>query len=62
MSKEPNKMKLRTDGIYVQFGYRPWNSWLGYADDCWYNLLKAIDDENLIGFLFLKLMKKIMNH
>ena len=43
-----DKHKLRTDGIYVQFGYRPWNSWLGYAGDCWYNLLKVVDDNNLI--------------
>lgn len=43
-----NKLRLRTDGIYVQFGYRPWESWLGRTDDCWYNLLKVVDDKNLV--------------
>ena len=41
-------MKLRTDGIYVQFGYRPWSSWLGYTHDCWYNMFKVIDDNHMI--------------
>jgi hypothetical protein len=43
-----NKLKLRTDGIYVQFGYRPWSSWLGITNDCWYNMLKVVDDNHLV--------------
>lgn len=39
---------LRTDGIYVQFGYRPWKSWLGETGDCWYNMLKIVDSDNLV--------------
>ncbi len=39
---------LRTDGVYVQFGYRPWKSWLGQTDDCWYNMFKVVDSDNLV--------------
>ena len=39
---------MRTDGIYVQFGYRPWKSWLGQTGDCWYNMLKVVDSDNLV--------------
>ena len=41
-------LKLRTDGIYVQFGYRKWDSWLGETDDCWYNMFKVVDDKNMV--------------
>ena len=40
------KLKLRTNGLYVQFGYRPWLSGLGETGDCWYNIIKVIDDNN----------------
>ena len=47
-TKNSEKLKLRTDGVYVQFGYRPWNSWLGGTSDCWYNIIKVIDDNTYV--------------
>ena len=43
-----NKLKLRTDGLYVQFGYRPWNNQFNKTSDCWYNIIKVIDDNHYI--------------
>lgn len=43
------KSKLRTDGVYVQFGMRPW--WVGFNDeayDIWYNVIRIFDDKHMV--------------
>lgn len=41
-------LKLRTDGLYVQFGYRPWNNWMAKTSDCWYNIIKVTEQDEII--------------
>jgi len=41
-------LELKTDGIYIQFGYRQWNNWMCQTSDCWYNIIKPIDNEHFI--------------
>lgn len=42
-------LELKTNGIYVQFGNRVWSQYKNCNDcktsDCWYNLIKIINDE-----------------
>lgn len=42
------KTKLRTDGVYVQFGTRPWWSYNRLAYEKWYNIIRVFDDKHLI--------------
>jgi hypothetical protein len=46
--QEQVSMKLRTDGLYIQFGYRPWSNELNKLGDCWYNIIKVLDDKKAI--------------
>ncbi len=44
-------MALRTDGVYVQFGLRPWfSSHNNMANDKWYNLIRVFDEKHVILF------------
>lgn len=40
--------QLRTDGLYVQIGTSVWNSSYFNTSDCWYNIIKVIDDDHAI--------------
>jgi hypothetical protein len=39
---------LRTDGVYVQFGTRPWKSVYFETENCWYNLMVVVNEKLLI--------------
>jgi hypothetical protein len=41
-------MKLRTDGIYVQIGNEPWNTRYFNTTNCWYNIIKILDDDTAL--------------
>jgi hypothetical protein len=48
-TEQNNKLKLRKDGLYIQFGYRTWSNFLRTdTSDCWYNIIKVIDDDHYI--------------
>lgn len=40
-----NKMNLRTDGLYVQIGTDEWHNGFESTSNCWYNIIKIINDK-----------------
>uniref|UniRef100_A0A6C0AEV8 Uncharacterized protein n=1 Tax=viral metagenome TaxID=1070528 RepID=A0A6C0AEV8_9ZZZZ len=36
---------LKTNGLYVQIGNRPWDSEYGETSNCWYNFIKVINND-----------------
>lgn len=48
--KLEEKTKLRTDGMYVQFGLRPWKNEYWTTSNKWYNLIRLFDDKHAVLF------------
>ena len=46
--KSDEKTKLRTDGVYIQFGLKPWKTTYNTTNKCFYNILRVIDNEHIV--------------